>query len=459
MHLMTRDRSFYKSYFTLMCFIAFQNLLSFSVALLDNVMLSRYSALALNGAALANQIQFLLQMIVVAAGEGVVVLAAQYWGARRTQPIYTISGVGLLTGLVFGAVFFAGCSLFPKGILGLLSNDAEIVAAAGQYVSIIRFTYPVYCITTVLLATQRSVENARVGFAVMLSSLFVNLFFNYCLIYGHLGFPQMGIRGAALATLIARCFELAITLIYTFRVDKKLRLTPQKLLTRNALLRRDYYKYATPIMLGGASWGIAMFIQTSIIGHMSGDVISANSLALSVFNVISVFAYGGGNAGGVRTGKLVGSGEKSRIREYVYTMQCLFLMTGVVTGALIFTLRLPVIKLYGLESEGAVHYAKQFLLVLSITSIGTSYQAPCLTGIVRGGGLTKFVFYNDLIFQWGIVLLFSLLAAYVWHLAPVWVFFILKSDQLLKCAVAAVEVNRFTWIRNLTKGGEANGQV
>ena len=458
MHLMTRDRTFYKSFFSLLFFIAFQNLLSFSVALLDNVILSRYSSLALNGAALANQIQFLLQMIVVAAGEGVVVLSAQYWGARRTQPIHSISSIGLLTGVSFGVIFLLACSVFPERILRLLSDDTAIIEEAESYVRIIRFTYPVYCVTTVLLATQRSVENATVGFAVMLSSLFVNLFFNYCLIFGHLGFDKMGIRGAAFATLIARCFELALALVYTFFVDKKLKLTPRRLISRDKALWKDYYKYATPIMLGGASWGIAMFIQTSIIGHMGADVISANSLALSMFNVISVFAYGGGNAAGVLTGKLVGSGDRAHIREYVRTMQCLFLITGFITGALIFALRQPVIRLYKLETEQAVKYAGQFLAVLSITSIGTSYQAPCLTGIVRGGGLTKFVFYNDLIFQWDVVLLFSLLAAYVWKLEPVWVFFILKSDQLLKCAVAAVEVNRFTWIRNLT-AEDKNGRL
>ena len=456
--LFTRDRNFYKSYFSLLFFIAFQNLLSFSVALLDNVMLSRYSSLALNGAALANQIQFLLQMIVVAAGEGVVVLGAQYWGARRTTPLYSIGSIGLITGISFGLLFLIVTSAVPKQVLLLLSNNEEIVNAGCEYIRIIRFTYPIWCLSTVILAMQRSVENAKIGFAVMLSSLFVNLFFNYCLIYGRLGFPQMGIRGAALATLIARSFELAVTLIYTFAVDKKLRFTPDRMFTYNAVLWRDYFKYATPIMLGGASWGIAMFIQTSIIGRMGPDVISANALALSMFNVISVFAYGGGNAAGVLTGKLVGSGNK-RLREYVRTMQGLFLCTGLITGLLIFSLRFPVIRLYKLETPQAVSYAKQFLLVLSVTAVGTSYQAPCLTGIVRGGGLTKFVFYNDLIFQWCIVLLFSLLAAYVWKLEPVWVFFILKSDQILKCAVAAVEVNRFTWIRNLTKEEKANGQV
>ncbi|MBQ9409208.1 MAG: MATE family efflux transporter [Clostridia bacterium] len=450
MRIFTRDKSFYRMFFRLMLFIALQNLLSYSVALIDNAMLSRHSTLELNGAALANQVQFLLQMIVTAAGEGVVVLSAQYWGEKRTGPILSVASIGLITGTVFGLLFFALTSLMPGSILGLLSNDEDIIDKGCEYLSIIRFTYPIWCLSTVLLACQRSVENARIGFIVMLSSLFVNLFFNYCLIYGNLGFRDMGIQGAAIATLIARAFELIVALSYSWFKDKKLRLTPRRMLSYDARLWKDYGKYATPIMLGGASWGIAMFIQTSIIGHMPGDVISANTLSLNVFSVISVFAYGGGNAAGVITGKLIGE-NNPKLKEYVRTMQGLFLMTGLVTGALIFAVRIPVIQLFKLETPEAIRYAKQFMLVLSITSIGTAYQVACLTGIVRGGGLTKFVFYNDLIFQWGIILPLSLLAAYVWKLPPVWVFFILKSDQLLKCAVAAVEVNRYTWIRKLTQ--------
>ena len=454
MRIFTRDRDFYRTFFRLMLFIALQNLLSYSVALIDNAMLSNHSTVELNGAALSNQIQFLLQMIVNGAGEGVVVLSAQYWGEKRTDPIRSVSSIGLITALGFGMLFFALTSFCPREILGLLSSEKSILDEGCKYLSVIRFTYPVWCVSTVLLSAHRSVENARIGFVVMLSSLFVNVFFNYCLIGGNFGFDEMGIRGAAIATLIARCFELAVTLLYTWFKDKKLCFTPGRMFSRDARLWRDYGKYATPIMLSGASWGIAMFIQTSIIGHMKGDVISANTLALNVFSVISVFAYGGGNAAGVITGKLIGE-NSPRLKEYVRMMQALFVLTGLVTGALIFASREPIIRLFSLDTPQAIRYARQFILVLSITSVGTAYQVACLTGIVRGGGLTKFVLYNDLIFQWGIILPCSLLAAYKWNLPPVWVFFILKSDQLLKCAVAAVEVNRYTWIRKLTQKREA----
>lgn len=448
--ILTRDKSFYKNYFSLLLYIAFQNLLSFSVSLLDNVMLSRYSITAFNGAAVANQIQFLLQMIVTSAGEGVVVLAAQYWGAKKKKPIYDAFSIGNIVALSFGMLFFLIIAFIPESILSLLVGDNAIIHEGAAYLSIIKYTYPVYCLSTVMLATQRSVENARVGFVAMLVSMVINTVFNYGMIYGKLGFKEMGIRGAAYATFISRCVELAIAYMYAYKFDKKLQLRPRHFISYNKALWKDYAKYATPVILGGASWGLAMFIQTSIIGHMNSDVIAANTLAVNLFQVISVFAYGGGNSAGVITGKIVGAGENGKLKEYVRTMQIIFVLTGLVTGAVIFLLRSPVISLFGLETEGSRAYARQFIVVLSITSIGTSYQAPCLTGIVRGGGRTNFVFYNDLIFQWGIVILFSLLAAYVWHLAPVWVFFILKSDQLLKCGVAVVEVNSYKWIRKLT---------
>ena len=458
--MLTRDKSFYKRYFSLLLFIACQNLLSYSVSLLDNVMLARFSTDALSGASLANQIQFLLQMIVTSVGEGVAVISSQYWGTRRTKPITKLSGIGNTVALCVGIIFFAAAALFPYRIMHLLSDDEVILANAVDYFSVIKYTYPAFCLSTVMLATMRSVENARIGFFTMFGSLIVNLFFNYCLIFGNFGFEAYGIRGAAYATLIARVFELCVAAIYAYGIDKKLSLKVREFFAYDKTLWRDYFMHATPIILSGTSWGIAMFIQTSIIGHMKSGAVAANALAVSLFSVITVFAYGGGSASGVITGKLVGRGcTKEELKPYVNTMQLLFLATGIVTGLVIFLLKDSVIRLYDLDTEEARRYANQFLTVLSITSIGTSYQAPCLTGIVRGGGHTKFVFYNDLIFQWCIVLLFSLLAAYVWKLEPVWVFLMLKSDQVLKCGVAVFEVNSYRWIRVLTQKAEKNEAV
>ena len=263
----------------------------------------------------------------------------------------------------------------------------------------------------------------------------------------------MGARGAAVATLIARVIELGIVLIYLFFIDKKLRFKFKELFIGSKQLFQDYLRAGLPIILSNASWGVAMALQTAILGHMQG-ALPANSIASTVYQIISVLAYGAASAACIITGKTVGSGKSELVKGYARTMQIIFLAIGVVTGLALFCLRGPILSLYKItESTYALAYS--FLTVLSVTVVGTSYQVAVLTGIVRGGGDTRFVFINDLIFMWLIVLPASAAAAFWLNLSPVWVYICLKADQILKCAVAFVKVNFGKYIRRLTREDSA----
>ena len=450
MSVITKDKAFYRQFFSLLVFIALQNLIVYCVNLADNIMLGRWSEESLSGVALANQIQFLLQMIVSGVGEGVVVLASQYWGKRELSPIPRINGIGLKIALGTGFAFMLAGFFMPEKLLGLMCGEAPVLAEGAVYLRIVCFSYLLYSASTVLLATMRSVENVHIGMQVSVMALVVNIFLNYGLIFGRLGFPMLGVRGAAIATLIARGAELIVTLAFVLKLDKKLRMKARDLLKGDRTLTRDYIRVATPVILSGLSWGIAQFIQTAILGHLGSASVAANSIAVSLFSIISVVAYGSGSASAVYIGKEVGSGELSMLREHVRTLQLIFLAIGLVSGGLIFALKDVIIGFYRV-AENTRGLARQFMTVLSVTVVGSAYQAPCLTGIVRGGGNTNFVFYNDLIFQWGMVITLSLLAAFVWKLPPVWVFLFLKSDQIVKCFVAVFEVNSYRWVRKLTR--------
>ena len=171
----------------------------------------------------------------------------------------------------------------------------------------------------------------------------------------------------------------------------------------------------------------------------------------NIFNIISVAAYGCSGASSVVIGKTIGSNAPmEKIREYVRTMQVIFLCIGVVSGAALYLARDAVISLFSVAGE-TLTLAREFTDVLCVTLVGTSYQVACLTGIVRGGGDTRFVLINDFIFMWLIVLPLSAMAAFWWNLAPVWVFLCLKCDQVLKCFVAVVKVNSYNWVRRLTR--------
>ncbi|MEA4823192.1 MAG: MATE family efflux transporter [Clostridiaceae bacterium] len=449
MAFLTRDRDFYKRFFTLTLMIALQNLVTFSVNLADNVMIGAYSETALAGVALVNQIQFLLQMIVGGACEAVVILASRAWGRRDLSPVPSITGVGMRFSITVATAIFAVAFFAPTWMLTLLTNEAAIIAEGAVYLRVVCFSYFFYAASAILLATLRSVETVRIGFIVSVISLLINVFLNWILIFGRLGAPALGTLGAAIATVAARVAELIVVIVYCAVHDQKIHLRLADMLRRGIPgTARSFFRVGWPMMLSGATWGLAMGIQSSILGHLGQSAISANSIATTLFQIVSVVAYGSANGTSVLIGKTIGEGRLGDVRTYAKTVQVLYLGIGIVTGLTIFVLKDPILRFYSLTDD-TMAMARQFMTVLAVTSVGTAYQMPSLCGIVRGGGQTDFVLYNDLIFMWLIVLPVSALSAFVWRLNPVIVFAALKSDQILKCFVAVVKVNRFTWIRTI----------
>ena len=451
--ILCKDKKFYKTAARLTAFIALQNVIVCFVGLVDNVMIGAYSQDALSGVALANQVQFLLQMMMNGVGEGMAVIAAQYWGTRRMDPIRRVMVIALEIAALLGLAFLGVAQLAPEGVLRLLTSDAGAIAEGAKYMRVVSFSYVFFGATMVLLSAQRSIENVRIGMISSLTGLVVNIVLNWLLIFGRFGLPRMGVTGAALATLIARMAEFAVVAVYTWRIDKKLALKIREFLHIDGRMFRDFIRVAVPVVLSGANWGIAQGIQTSILGHMGSSAIAANSIANSLFQVVSVVMYGLSSASSVMIGKAVGSDDLDSLKGYVNSLQLMFIGIGLATSLVLFSLRNVVLSFYAVTPE-ALSMARTFMNVLCVTVVGSAYQVACLTGIVRGGGNTKFVFYNDLIFQWLIVLPLSALCAFVWNLSPVVVFFCLKSDQLTKCLVAVWQVNSYRWVRKVTREAE-----
>lgn len=448
--IMVREKTFYKNLLLLSLPIAAQNILTFLVSLADNVMVARLGETAVSGVYVANQVTTLLQMFVTGLSAALLVLAAQYWGRRDTAAVRSITGLVFRFALLVGVLLFAAVRLFPRGVMGLFTDDPAALDAAVEYVRILAFSYVPFCLGSVLLASMRSVESVRIGTAVALLALVLNVTLNRVLIFGKCGFPPLGVRGAAWATLISRLCELAVAAAYVAR-DKKVRLRPGDLCALHSPYTRDFLRYGLPVIAGDLLWGLNMAVQGGIVGRLGTSSIAAVSIANTVFSILSVGLYGTRDASSILIGKTVGAGDIPRVKQYTKTLQVVYVALGLLTSAFIFASRAAVPLVYSSMTAETLALARQLLAVLCVTCVGTSYQMSSLTGIVRAGGATRFVLCNDMIFVWGIVIPSALLAAFVFH-APTWVVFAcLKCDQILKCAVAAVKVNRFRWIRNLTK--------
>lgn len=450
------DRAFYKAFFTMTFTMALQNLIVFGVNLADSVMMGAYSETALSGVGICNNIQFFLNMAASGVSSGMTVIASQYWGKRDTKAIHRVSAVAIWIGLIFSALIFAFAALAPEFLIRLFTDKESVIEQAVIYLDVIKHTYIIYALSTVLLAILRSVETVKIGFYVSLSSFAINIFLNYILIYGKLGMPELGIKGAAIATLASRAIELAVVIIYILFVDKKLHCRIIDLIKFDSEMFRDYLKTGLPLMMSSVSWGLAMSIQGAIIGRLIESAIAANSIATTIFQVATVICYASGNAACVLIGKTIGENMSMEIiKKRSRSLQLIFLAIGVASSALLLIFKNLIIDFYNASPE-TVELTNQFIYVLCITIIGTSYEAPALTGIVSGGGETAFVLKNDIIFMWLIVLPASALSAFVFKFPVVVTFACLKADQVLKCVVAYFKVNSFNWVKSVTREKKAS---
>ena len=416
----TKDKNFYKTFFRLMLVVALQNLVAYSVNMLDNIMLGSYSQNALSGAATVNQIFFIVNQLALSIGNALVAICSQYWGKQETEEIRKLTGAALALSILIAAVVVTACTCMPEWLLGIFTTSPEIIAEGKAYLGLLKWTFLLFMISNLLIAMLRSVEVVKISFVISVVSLITNGCINYTLIFGHFGFPEMGIRGAAVGTLTVRMLELLIIVVYVWKIDTKVRLFDVNLIKiifapENRKIWRAFLKVAFPIMCSGMIWAISVPMQTAILGHLSADAIAANSVSSTFFQYLKVIVIAISSASAVVIGKDIGEGDIERVKSDGRTLSVIDLLIGAVLASLLFVLRGPLLSMYKLTDTAAV-LADHFIMIMSIVMVGMSYQMPVSVGVIQGGGDTKFSMYTNMISTWGIVMPLSFLAAFVWKL-------------------------------------------
>ncbi|MGI6173710.1 MAG: MATE family efflux transporter [Christensenellales bacterium] len=447
---MVKEKAFYRTIFAIALPAAFHGLISFLVVLADNMMVSSLGTLAFSGVSITNSMTALFTAAVSGIVSGSGVLISQYWGKKDTARIKQVFSVVTILVMALSACVTILVRCLPAVFLGLLTDKRDVIEAAMPYATFVCFSYIPFALSSALVGMLRAVEVVKVTLYVAIMSLAVNVGLNYVLIYGHLGFPALGVKGAAIATVIARVAELSVVWVYAFKIQRAIDIRPQELLKPGKGMWLDYMKYGLPVGIGDAQWALVGVLKASIIGHLDKVVIGANTIAENMMGLGMIFTSSLAAGAVVVIGKTVGQKDYARTRQYSNTIQLMFFAFGLIISVLLFLLRKPFVSLYDAEAQVAL-LAADMIGIGAVTMIGTTYHASCFVGINRGAGDSRFVMIVDLICGWLVVLPISYVAAFIWKVDAKWMFLFLRIDQCFKWIIAFIRLRGNKWIKNVTR--------
>ena len=450
MQLLVKDRTFYRQLLVLALPIAAQNLVNFGVSMADTVMLGLLGEVQLSAAANANQLGFLLTLFTFGIGSGSNVMIAQFWGKGDTRSIHSVLTI-MYRILLAGVLLFTTLALaFPRPVMSVFTTDEAVIAAGVEYLRIIGLSYLIAGVTSTTMIVLRAVAAVRIALVVYLSSLLTNVVFNYLLIFGNLGFPAMGVRGAAIATCIARVVEFAILTVYLIRFENRIRYRLRYFFTRRLGMLRTFLQTALPVVLNELLWSLGAVMIAVVIGRMGRQFTAANSVCTVLSQLVTIVIYGVGNASAVIIGNTVGAGKYETAKQYAKTFTVLAFILGVFSSGIVLLLKAPLLSFYNI-SDTAKLYADQIMTVYAVVVVLQSLAMHMLIGVLRGGGDTRFVLVADVAFLW----LFSVPMGFLTGLKlgwPVWaVYAIIKSDEFFKTIAAFWRLLRGQWINDVTK--------
>jgi len=430
--------------------IMVQNLISTLVNTADTIMLGFVGQTAMSASSLANQYTMIVFCVCFGIATATSVMCAQYYGKGDHDTINKIVGLAARVGGIITLFFVAISFFFPEAVMRLFTDSPETIEAGRQYLQLLSISYLFMVIAQVYLGALKSVGKAAFPSIVSIVSLCVNIAFNGVFIFGLFGLPAMGVTGAALGTVMARVTEVVLCIIYSFRSEIKFRI--KYLFSKMGVLTKDFIKIGMPAIGNDMVWGLATSVFAMILGHMGDDIVAANAVAIMVVNIGAIAMRGFANATTIVIGQALGANQIEQTKEYARKLVRLTGYVGAAGCLVIIALRPVIMWLYtGKLTETAVMYLGTMMFMTTYRMIGEGINTCLICGCFRGGGDTKYGLIMDTVMMWFVAIPLMLIAAYVLKLPPIWVYFVMTLDELIKMPIIFVHFYKYKWLTNITR--------
>lgn len=445
-----RDKRFYRSLIALSLPIALQDLIKFGLNLADTIMVGSLSELELSAVSLANQPFFIFSVLSFGLASGGSVLVSQYYGKKNWAAIRSLFNLTLTLALGVSLAVTALILCAPEAVMRLYTPDPETISVGASYLRIVGPTYLLYGISNTLILLLRSAQIVRPTLIINAISFGINIILNAILIFGLLGMPALGVRGAAIATLIARIFDCVAVLIFLRFREHAILFRLRHILRFPRILFRDYFRYSLPVTANELAWGLGTTMISVIFGQLGSAAVASVSLTMSVQQVIQVALFGISNAACILIGEYIGSGEANYALRASRTLLLLNLALGILLAGVLLLLRGTVLAIANFEPETL----RTTFSLLTITAFLTAIDSVSLVsvmGIFRGGGDTRYAMMADTLSLWCFSVPLGALCAFCWHLSIPLIYLALRSDTLLRLLICIPRIRSNRWLHAVTR--------
>lgn len=429
--------------------ITLQNLMLALVAVSDSLMLGNLEQNFMAAVTLATQIQFVQNMFLSSTVESSAILGAQYWGKGDEKSLNNIFCTTFKICSVIGLITFTGCVFFPKSLMLIFTNEAELIDIGIEYLRIAGWSYLLTGISQSYLAIMKVTDHPDSTAKISSSAVIINIILNAVFIFGLFGIPAMGVKGAALATLIARIIELFLAVVFSYRKNY-IHIHFKEILKTHKDLLSDFMKCWLPLLGAFLLWGVGFTSYTSFMGHLGTDAAAANSICAIVRDVICCLCNGLANGGGIIIGHELGKGNLEKGKEYGNKLLMLAFICGLLSSLLMLGLT-PVTLHFIQLTEGARDLLFQMIIVMAVYMIGRAVNTILINGIFAAGGDTIFDMYSLAICMWGLAVPLAALGTFVFHWPVVIVYACTCLDEVGKIPWVLVHFKKYKWVKDLTR--------
>ncbi len=444
-----KNITFYKTLFAIAIPIVLQQMISASLNLVDNVMIGQLGATNIASVGLANQVFFLMTLILFGTYSGVSIYIAQYWGNQELSKIKHVMVIGITFGTLVSSVFF-GLSFFnSKGILDLFSNDPQVIALGSKYLRIVSISYILTALSFAYGFSSRSIGRAKLPMYASAISLILNTILNYALIFGHFGFKAYGIEGAAMATLIARIVELTIILFSIYSSSPVLAVKVKDFFDVKWATVKQVFKTAFPVILNETFWALGMTTYAFVYAHISTDAMASVQISNIINSLFMVASFGLGNASSVMLGNLLGANKIDDAIEYNTRFLTLSAMFGILIGILIILLAPLMIHTFFKLTPEVSRITINTMRVMALFMPFKFYSTIIIIGTFRSGGDTLFSMILEVSCVWCIGVPLAFLGGFVLKYPVYLVVAMVSLEEVTKVILGTPRVISKKWAKRI----------